>query len=631
MTKQIPEIKSEEVISITSPVELAKKDFYEYIESIGNKIIDYTHFGSNYIIPLPANVNKPKREMGLFLKDNTYVYEFVYRKSRCYLKISMLGNAVPAKVSLQLLISNNRTEEPPNATMCLIFKMPNGKYSKPIHLDEKAKSKYSDFILAVNKANNRIQLALDDKKFILLMEYLSKQETETTLLFKNAGKVNYEDFDGRLYANAYLDKDGIRKADEYGIVRVKGQALKLSDKLKDTLPKLYLDDVDVKDVAYKLLVQIDKIFKGRLEKFLVIGAAIMVTYISTFWKKRAGFPIIYMYGATKQGKSLLQAVISNFYAYSNKNLSMGHSTDNAIAMKCHRANAIPILINDHDYFKSQGTGFENNIVQSYEGGIREKMRNGEEMNRLPVNTTAIYSSNYMPCDKPKIFNRLLPIYFPEGGIDTTEITDDFCNDLKRSRLLETFVKIPPETILEEVNNIEQWMLKNEFFKNKDRESNNVAIAYTGLLYLEKIAGYTISDKEAKLKDYCKWYNELFSSSNSPVERFLNALPTLVNKGKIKNAIHFYTEFSEAKILFSFDYANCINIYNQEVGYEGNCILDKRNFSNDLTTSKYFVAKGTKRFKNDKGQAYSYTLDITCHDVARYIGWTISQKEVVVKQ
>lgn len=618
--------------AVHTPLSFAKKDFATWLESIKSGIPNYVHFGTDWIIKLPKDIAEPDIKKEIFFYENcTYCYSQVYvgRSKNPTVIIKKLVNGIPYKVDLQLLISNNRTEEKPVATICIVFKLNDGKISKPIFLDSKAKSKAADFVLAANKSNNRLQFNFDDESFILLREKINEQKPDTTLVFKNAGCVKYSDFKGRVYGNCYIDENGIFEADEDGIISVNGQCIKADDRCKDKLPMLYTGDVDIKTLFHQFFSQAEQVYKNRLDIFLALGASIMTIYIDDIWKKYPGFPVIYLYGATKQGKSILQGIISNFFGYSNKNVSMGNSTDNAIAMKCHKINATPILINDFDYYKSQGTAFENNIVQFYEGGIREKMYDGSVMNRMPINTTAIFSSNYLPCDKPKVFNRLLPVYFPENGISTEFIDDKFVNDEKRSKIMVEMIKFSKEKILEQIGDVEKWLLQSKFFKTKDRESNNVAIAYTGLLLLESIAGYTLSSKEANLKDFCTWYESLFLTENEPVERFLKALPQLVNKGKFKKGIHYHATIKDNKFIFTFDFANCISIYN-EVIVEGDLTLyiDKRMFGADLKNSKYFVARGNQRFSNAKGQAYSYTLNLTEHDVVPYINiWATKYEDL----
>lgn len=624
--------KNNNVTAVKSPLSLAKKDFATWLESIKSGIPKYVHFGTDWIIKLPKDIAEPDIKKEIFFYENcTYYYSQIYvgKGKTPTVIIKKLVNGIPFKVDLQLLISNNRTEEKPLATICIVFKLNNGKLSKPIYLDSRAKTKYSEFILAANKSNNRLQFNLDDESFILLMEKINQLKANTTLVFKNAGNVKYQDFNGRLYKNCYVDSKGIIKADEDGIVYVNETAISLDDRYKDKLPTLFLDEVDIKDLLQKFFSQAEQVYKNRLDIFLALGTSIMTIFIDDIWQRYPGFPVIYLYGATKQGKSLLQGIISNIFGYSNKNVSMGNSTDNAIAMKCHRVNAIPVLINDFDYYKSQSVAFENNIVQFYEGGVREKMYDGVAMNRMPINTTAVFSSNYLPCDKPKVFNRILPVYFPENGIDTKFIDDKFVNDERRSLIIAELMKFSKESILDKISEVENWLLQSKFFKSKDRESNNVAIAYTGLIMLETISGYIIPDKELKLKDYCEWYENLLANEKAPVERFIKALPTLVNKSKMKKGVHYHAEIKDGKFLFTFDFANCINIYN-DVFLEGDItrFIDKRMFGADLKNSKYFVSRGNHRFNNSKGQGHSYTLDLTSHDVVPYLQvWATNAKDL----
>lgn len=613
-------IENKKVVS--TPLTFAKQDFAVWLETKKDVIPKFVKFGTDWKLKIPDKVEIPEVKKQLFYyQDETYCYSIseIGKKKTPYTILSKIANGTPSKIDLQLLISNNRTEEKPLATICVVFKLKDGKLSKPILLDSKAKSKPSDFIQAVNKSNNRLLLNLNDETFLLLKEKINEQKPETTLVFKNAGYVKYGEFDGRLYSNAYVDSNGVIEANEDGIVLVNGQHIKLDDSCRDKLPKLCLEKVDVKDSLKKFFIQAEKVYKNRLDIFLALGAAVMSVFIDDIWVRHPGFPVIYLYGATKQGKSLIQGIISNFFGFSNKNVSMGNSTDNAIAMKCHRANAIPVLINDFDYLKTQGAPFENNVVQFYEGGIREKMYDGSVMNRMPINTTAIFSSNYIPCDKPKVFNRMLPIYFSDGGIAPEFIDDKFVNDESRSQIIVELLKKPKEEILAKIQDVENWLLQSKFFLTKDRESSNTAIAYTGLLLLEEIAGYILAEKEDMLRDYCSWYNDLFTSVSTPVDRFLNALPALVNKSKMKNRIHYHAKMKDGRFLFTFDYANCITIYNESI-LDGDFsrYLDKRMFGADLQNSKYFVTKGNHRFCNAKGQAYSYTLDLTGHEVVPYL-------------
>ena len=158
--------------AVKTPLEFAKKDFATWLESTKTSIPKYAHFGTNWSIKLPKDVAEPDIKKEIFYYENcTYCYSqnYVGKDKTPTVVIKKLVNGVPFKVDLQLLISNNRTEEKPVATICIVFKLNNGKQSKPILLDSRAKTKYSDFVHATNKSNNRLQL---DYSSILMMKVL---------------------------------------------------------------------------------------------------------------------------------------------------------------------------------------------------------------------------------------------------------------------------------------------------------------------------------------------------------------------------------------------------------------------------------------------------------------------------
>lgn len=300
------ENKSNKIKAVSSPLSFAKQDFASWINTIKEGITDHVEFGTPWFVNLSDKVREPDIKKVLFYYDNeTYCYTVnsKSKKKTAVVTITKVANGIPFKIDLQLLISNNRTEEKPIATICIVFKLKNGKLSKPILLDSKAKSKPADFIQAVNRTNNRLLFNLDDETFILLKEKINQQKTDTTLVFKNAGNVKYGNLDGRLYQNCYVDSNGVIKADEDGTIYVNDCAIKLDDSYKDKLPKLYLGEVDIKDLLQNFFLQAERVYKNRLDIFLALGTSIMTIFIDNIWIRYPGFPVIYLYGATKQGKA----------------------------------------------------------------------------------------------------------------------------------------------------------------------------------------------------------------------------------------------------------------------------------------------------------------------------------------
>lgn len=598
---------------ITNPLELVKMDFSEYLSKLSKDIPSKVSFGNPYIKNIPDNVNAPKLNKAIFYVANgTYLYNVYSKKGEKKIEIQKLINAIPKIVKYYHKIYNNKSVEPPEANIQLIFELETHEDSEPVILNDKAKSDHKAFNTALNKSNNRIITKLDETSFFMFRDVLNKITPTTALCFTNAGRVNYEDFvNGRLYSNGYIESDKIIPANDYGEIDTGNAYITLDKSKLAVLPELYLGDYNVKTELYKLLSQTEKIYKGRIEPFLCLGTAIMCIFLEEIWNELTGFPVVYLQGHTKQGKSLIQGIVANIYGYKKKYISNGNSTDNAIAMKCYCSNSIPVCINDYDYFKSQGNHFENNIVHFYEAGVREKMKNGIEFNLQPVSSTAIYSSNYLPAVKPKIFNRLLPLYFPDNGLEPTAITKDYVNDIRRSRILAEVHKFNWEKISNLIEETEKFILSFNIFKSKDRESNNIAIAYAGLSLLEYIADYKLPEQEKLLFEYCEWYQNLFTQSISPVDVFLNTLPNLYHKKLLKRNIHFKLELIEGRVIFAFNTQECIKIFNLYCMQDDVDIkpIDTKTFAQDLNASKYFIKRVNKSYQHKK-QASSTILDIT---------------------
>ncbi len=598
---------------ITNPLELVKMDFSEYLSKLSKDIPSKVSFGNPYIKNIPDNVNAPKLNKAIFYVANgTYLYNVYSKKGEKKIEIQKLINAIPKIVKYYHKIYNNKSVEPPEANIQLIFELETHEDSEPVILNDKAKSDYKIFNTALNKSNNRIIAKFDDTSFFMFRNELNKITPTTAFCFTNAGRVNYEDFvNGRLYSNGYIESDKIIPANDYGEIDTGNVYITLDKSKLAVLPELYLGDYNVKTELYKLLSQTEKIYKGRIEPFLCLGTAIMCIFLEEIWNELTGFPVVYLQGHTKQGKSLIQGIVANLFGYNKKYISNGNSTDNAIAMKCYCSNSIPVCINDYDYFKSQGNHFENNIVHFYEAGVREKMKNGIEFNLQPVSSTAIYSSNYLPAVKPKIFNRLLPLYFPDNGLEPTAITKDYVNDIRRSRILAEVHKFNWEKISNLIEETEKFILSFNIFKSKDRESNNIAIAYAGLSLLEYIADYKLPEQEKLLFEYCEWYQNLFTQSISPVDVFLNTLPNLYHKKLLKRNIHFKLELIEGRVIFAFNTQECIKIFNLYCMQDDVDIkpIDTKTFAQDLNASKYFIKRVNKSYQHKK-QASSTILDIT---------------------
>ena len=305
---------------ITNPLELVKMDFSEYLSKLSKDIPSKVSLGNPYIKNLPDNVNAPKLNKAIFYVANgTYFYNVYSKKGEKKIEIQKLINAIPKIVKYYHKIYNNKSVEPPEANIQLIFELENHEDSEPVMLNDKAKSDYKAFNTALNKSNNRIIAKFDDTSFFMFRNELNKITPTTAFCFTNAGRVNYEDFvNGRLYSNGYIESDKIIPANDYGEIDTGNVYITLDKSKLAVLPELYLGDYDVKPELHKLFSQTKKIYKGRIEPFLCLGTAIMCISLEEIWNELTGFPVVYLQGHTKQGKSLIQGIVANIYGYNKK-------------------------------------------------------------------------------------------------------------------------------------------------------------------------------------------------------------------------------------------------------------------------------------------------------------------------
>ena len=613
MTEEKKKNEQQATIStVSSPIELVKKDFEtEYLPTLFDEIRQKALFGNPFTKKLPKDVKVPEIHHKIFDIDTQKFAYTLNFKDGASINFSKILNSVPYKIKPYHKIFNNKTVEPSTASIQIIFKTENGKLSEPVILDNKAKSSHKEFIQAIHKSNNNILCRLDDTTFLLLMEEINHKEQKTVLSFVNQGRVSYKNLTGRLYKNGYMVDGKIIPANEYDEIDLGDFYITLNKEKLAMLAEIYLGDYDVKKELHSLLTQIEKIYKGKIEPFLCLGASVFCIFLEEIWEERTGFPVVYLQGATKQGKSLIQGVVTNIFGYSKRLMSTGNSTDKAIAEKCHCLNSTMICVNDYDCFKAQSFQFENNVVHFYEAGIREKMYNGKDFNLQPINSTAMYSSNYMPQIKEKILNRLLPLYFPENGIVTKYISKNFTNDIRRSKILCEVQKFSWEKVLKLIEGAEDFILSFDIFPNKDRESNNVAIAYAGLKLLEHIADYTLPNQVELLKEYCDWYKNLIEKAKSRIEHFIECFSTLAVKGNIKENKHYKLTLVNGRIHLTFDTQECVNIFNTFCVQSGmhQLALNPKTIGYDLKACEYFVARKTCAYSGGH-QASSTILDIT---------------------
>lgn len=601
---------------VTKPTELSKKEFGEFFNEISKEFFEDINMGNPNLCAIPDNVRVPKYRNFLHeFNGNTYSIHIERVKDEKYLMTAhIVLNDVITDVKMVKTIYNNKSPKKPTfRTDVYCQKQANSRFEH-ISLDGKGKSNEYTFKEQVHSANARLNCELAQKDFAMIKEQMINMAKGDTYSLVNAGVANVSDLpDMFVMENAGITKSSeIIPANKFGEVKVSDDLYVTLDTSQNArLPKMYLGECNTQEILYNTLDKIFKVYKGRIEPFIALGTAILCVFIEDFWKKRSGYPVVFLEGKTQQGKSLVQGIIMNIFGYSSNCKIASTSTHNGIATACFENNGIPQIINDYKIEEFDTNSFEHYIKAMNEGDVKRRQSKTSNHNDMYYCTSGIFSSNFTPPAKQEILNRLLLLYFPENGIDTTYIDEKFGNDERRSKILAEIFKINFNDLYDVIEQTQDWFISLNLWDKKCRETYNLALAYTGIAYLEKFADYTIPDKNKRFLEYCEWYHDFFTKTVNKVELFLRAIPSLIAKRNLEVNMHYMFEEKDGKYYFIFDTQDCIYAYNSSLESIENK-LDPQRFAKDLKASHYYKDRKTKYYSRRKGgtKASSTILDLT---------------------
>lgn len=530
-------------------------------------------------------------------KNSTFEFR-VMGKSEKSIVINRVLNAVIEKALKIKSYANNKTEKHGAATIELQAKTDKGTLTSPFSLGAKAKYRFDNFAESLSQTSNYLIADGDDKTVKLFRERLNKKCTDTVTLLSNPGSIEFESLSGRIYKNAYTDGFNTIWADENDVIVLpNGQNVMLDNSLGTNLPELYQEEIDISACVSKLLSSMDKAFNGAIGPFLALGLGVMGIFTEKLWKNTCGFPTGFLYGKSKQGKGTIQNLINYIYGFDKTFLAMGSSTYRSINRKCNAYNSCMIHLNDMTSKAIRTDGFENNIVQSYENVVREKMQDGNKFNNLPQCSAMFVSSNYLPVQKEKMLNRILPIYFEPNMYNPKEMTEYYNEPRYLSKILPEMLKYNFDDILKMINEMSTYFA-NQLDVDESRESHNVAIAYTGLRLLEQLGNYSIIDIDKKSIEYFEWYLGQFKELEEPVDAFLHHLHVLIEEQIIRFEEHIWLQKDTGGCsTLTIRTQTCLDKFNSYIGriYSDKFIQPKE-FALSVKASPYYIKTENKRYK-----------------------------------
>lgn len=612
--------------------ELLKRDFREMAqESIDNELVDLK---KTAVIEIGDDANWKSTRNDIITCNNA-IYEFKVEKN--LLIVRFVQNAAIHRLRKLKTLPNNGSKEQTKATMEMQLITQKGTITSPFLLDGSSKTKTIEYAKTLADASNHVIYQGNDNTLRLIRDHINKNYHDTVYLIPNSGEIGVEGIEGRIYANGFADKNGFTQADNDGTTLIQDKKrFKIDGSHGANLPCMYTGEVDTRVETYNLLSSMDKGFKGKIEPFLALGLGVMGMFSKDIWRDTSGFPTAFLYGASKQGKSTIQNIINYIYGFDEKFLALGNSTSRSVNRKKNLYNGCVIHLNDVSAKVLMREEFENNVIESYEQGLREKLKNGSEFNNLQQNSVMFISSNYLPIQKEKMLNRILPINFVQNMYDHTQMLNYYKKPYQLSRIMLDLLKFGWNGILPNIKTFDSW-LAEKCEITPSRESSNVAIAYTGLLLLQEIGGYKLENQEQKLLKYFEWYLEQFQQLEDPVDSFINYLPQMLNEGVLQPEEHFWIEKGKDKtIKLTISTSACLHKYNC---YIGKVYYDKfvhpKEFAEAVKNSAYFADKKNVRYKLPKHLkcspvANSYVLDISENQNSEIIFWAY-EKQVAARR
>lgn len=582
---------------INNPAEILFRSFEEIAKE---KVKESGITQDNPIyLPIPDDADWATSRFGIFeYKNQTIQYQTCNGDT---IQICIILNGIFDVVQKLKDYPNNRTENYGEAVVKVQVRTDKGTLTSPFELDAKAKSSAKDFKACLNKASNYLIFKGNDKTLDTIRILLNKKCQDTIYCLSNAGKICFDEFEGRLYKNAYADTYKTIFADENGVIVLpNGKKVMLKNNYGNQLPILtteIYDDFMPFEVIQHLLYNTETAFKGQIQALLALGLGLMGAYADKLWQENIGFPVGFLYGPSKQGKSTLTSIISYIYGFDKNFIAMGNSTTRAIDRKANLYNNCILPFDDISASALLREYYENLIVEINENKLREKLKSGSDFNLLPVCSPIIFSSNYFPVQKEKMLNRMLPLEFLRNGYDPAHMSMYYKNPRFLSatlpEILSQYSWEKVHQMIEEQNN---WLAHSAGVM-PSRESYCVAVAYVGLLILIEYGSVQLEDVESRVLEYFDWYLQQFKELEEPIDALLNHFPELMDEGIFKVEEEVTLKESDNQVLLILRTQQCLDKFNAYIGrlYHEKFINSKE-FMKSVKDSPYFVETKNARFK-----------------------------------
>ena len=509
--------------------------------------------------------------------------------------------------SIVNLVANNRTNQAPIENYEVVIQKAINKKKVIVRLSSEDIANDKQFL---GKLGTLSTLSCDEiKEFI--SKFVLKNNAKNIVQFKNPGRVNFKDTMW-IWSNAIYYLEKVYAEDEDGNIDIKivdNTYYKVDKNTKRILPKYVPHKKPVSDTLFELFENIYEAWGGAIEPYLALGFMALSCYCPEFWKKE-GFGVLAFVGDTEAGKTEITALGLGLYGYDKSFMASTRCTLVGIEQKMNSANCVPIIIDDLSKLKLAGDNFIEEMKRISHGLTRDKGLNGQESGALPPCSTFGFSSNYLPCEKGEVLNRLLYLntenlnFYPQKYKYFGKAVDEL------SCVLPYILERGFDEI-DKIHTTTKQMLLNKFVGSSDRMMSQIAIAITGLKVFQNIAGnkqlkIPFNDK---LPEYINKCINRFKIAKNPIDKLLEVFPVLIWKNYIKENRQFEIRQTNGMTTLKFFKTAICTEYNRYIAEDSTERINSRAIK-EIDGENFKVLKFNKPAKIGGETQHSIMLDIT---------------------
>ena len=446
----------------------------------------------------------------------------------------------------------------------------NGKYTKMEIMSGDELTKPDSINEKLNRMGMHFScLNADELKSVLCAEY---DKCDRNLhVFTNPGFVNIKDENYWLYNNACYDitenklikatkdsalKQGVislddnveialsvtngMKAPSFPIEKSNNIDNPKYSYLKETqnaYEKFFKEEPEpINVLAASLIRNTLEAYKNSIEPFMLLGNAVMSPFVDIVYKELKAFPVSYVYGEARSGKSNALELIANLYGYDPSFISGGNDTSKNIAHNMEFYNKIPLL-----YAEIVGNvkkQFAENVKAFYDRTPRKIMTGyGKSQDVKAINATVHFASNNMLPNNEQTMTRLVFSEFKQENFDFKKaipfnaIRDDLLGLILPNILFYHNAPNYIEALLRKnFLKIELINTESKTLNIDTRSMKNLAVAMSGIDLLFEIANLdteNCSDDIKEMQDNLNEYLAHYAEVTATQDHFLNFLEILV--------------------------------------------------------------------------------------------------------